>query len=372
MIIQQTNTRTKKVAIIVGLGIITLSSAILLITQTKKSEPVVSPVPKAVADYDENEKSISYYITTSQEFLNKARSLANSAGSEQTPEEKQEILATINQALDLANQAIAVYPHDDRGFSQRASIYQALIPFLPESTQLAITDLKQATQLNARNPDYFRQLAKLHSAKGEFENASLATYNAHVLSPTNVQTLYDLADYLEKSGQLNKASRYFEKLMALMVNDDENFEIVKARKMKIDRLLTQSGLEHLSEPGQEAPSMLNAQEETIIGTQELPLEQASLAHNLIIAEAGQDPGESDTGEIDTNAKTGNGTILAGQTEVVIENNHVAADKQIVIVATSETENQVVYLAARKENSWFKVSIDQPIGKNIKFDWWIVN
>lgn len=376
---------------IVAFGLVVLAiiiPAIRLLTKNQQPKDLISPLPasKTLANYEEEQKSISYYITISQEFLNKARELAN---SEQTPAEKQTIIASINQALDLANQAIAFYPNDDRGFSQRASIYQALIPFLPESANFAIQDLKEAIKLNRQNPQYRSRLAELYLIRqmaGDFENAALAFYNAYVLTPTDIQTIYDLADALEKSGQLKKASRYFEKLIGLLPANAKNLETIKNRQQQLEAMLAQANLEYLTEPGVSDLAPQPVVENKIIGTQELPLEQAALTSQVIIAGPATSKSDSVTSReshstslratlqeaFSINAKTGMGVIPAGETEVMIENNHVANDKQIVLVATSDTENKVLFLKAKKEGTWFKAGIDKQISHDLKFNWWIVD
>jgi len=92
----------------------------------------------------------------------------------------------------------------------------------------------------------------------------------------------------------------------------------------------------------------------------------------IIAGAHSEIITDQSAEINVNAKTGSNIIPANETEIIVKNKHIAHDKQIVIVATSPTENQIVHLTAKKENDWFKVGIDQPIENDIKFDWWIVD
>lgn len=387
---------------------ITIIIFIIIITIIKlgwrKPKPVlISPLPENLpqAAEEATSKSISYYITTSQEFLNKARELAEEtskgvevnqvnqgkgekppasqltdAPRQQTPEEKQRIIGLINQALDLANQAIAAYPRDDRGFAQRATIYQALTPFLPQAANFAIQDLKEAIKLNNQNPTYQNRLANLYIKIGDFEGAALAFYNAHLLAPTELQTLYNLADALEKSGQLTKAKFYFEKLLNLLPATDENQPVVKKRLENLEEAIVRVNLQYLTPPGETAPAA-SSKDSEIIGTQELPLEQAALAKKLIIATENETREEEIGSEVAVNAKTGEGTILAGQKETIIYNNNVANDKQIVIVPTGKTENRVVYLVAKKaaeenKQGWFKVGIDKPATNEIKFRWWIVD
>ena len=392
--------RILKALMIVGVG-----TWIVAKIQTKPT-PLVSPLPDSTGGSnalsagspaeEKTYQTVSYYITTSQGFLTKAREMAQEE-QQQTPQQKQKIIELVNQALDVINQGIAAYPLDDRVFAQRAAIYQALTPFLPEAGKFAIQDLREATKLNNQNPSYYTRLANLYLGAGDFEGAALAFYNAYQLEPTNLQTLYNLADCLEKSGQLTKASRYFEKLLGLLPAGDENLPGLQSRLETLKAAIAKSGLKYLSEPGEIAPAASSQQKE-IIGTQELPLEQAMLAKGVIIAEdnprclpnptskVGECPEFSTI--VSVNAKSGEGVIPAGKTETIIYNNNVGADKQIVIVPfEGDFKNRVVFVAAKKASDqecqptstpgvsggcgWFKVGVDSPPKDKIKFKWWIV-
>jgi hypothetical protein len=111
------------------------------------------------------------------------------------------------------------------------------------------------------------------------------------------------------------------------------------------------------------------------------LEQAAIKRNVIIAS-----GEESTGNIEqsstlqANAKTGVGTIPAGQTSITINNNHVAAGSQIIVSAEDNRQNKVLFVSARKVGSpstgsglgWFKVDLDSPGNQDTKFNWWIID
>ena len=364
-----------------GIFLIILMVVSLIGLKIQAKPKLVSPVAKvAQNEPEENKKrSISYYITTSQEFLNQASSLANN-NSDQTIEQKQEIIDKVEKALAIINQGIQAYPQDDRVYAQRASIYQSLIPFIPKVGKRAIADLVQATQINSKNPDYYRRLANLYQQAGDFENAASAFFNAYQLSPTDSQTLYNLAVALEKSGQIDKAIRYYDKLIALLPADDQNLETLKQQKANLEKLLVNANLEHLSEPGMEmVPQKPANVSQPILGTEELPLEQAAITSQVIIAS----PEEKQlisaaAGEISVNAKTGKGVLPAGETEVQIDNAHITNQSMIYLVPTSETENKVIYVKAKKaavqnkELGWFKVAIDTSVGKDIEFTWWVIN
>jgi len=429
------------------------------LVKPKPQTPLVSPLPNSAGERErlltesaaeeKTYQTVSYYITTSQQFLNKARELAeetsglksekmesavsevtgeaksevsredtnrtapnetkaaiesgiagvtNRAGNsaaekseslprQQTPEEKQKIIELVNQALDIINQGIAAYPLDDRVFAQRAAIYQALTPILSDAGKLAIQDLKEAIKLNNQNPAYHTRLAKLYLSDGDFEGAALSFYNAHQLAPTDLQILYNLADTLEKGGQLTKAVQWFEKLLGLLPTNDENQEKIHQRLTVLKEAINKANLKYLSSPGELAMPAASSKEKEIIGTQELPLEQAVLANQLIIAneKKANNAGQS-SAEISLNALSGEGVIPSGQTEIIIYNNNVQTTSKIVVVPLKgDFKNRVLFVAAKKSSSpqecehkdafeacgWFKVGVDTPPKDKIKFKWWII-
>lgn len=375
-----------------------------LLVKPRPQPPLVSPLPTSEEENktsissaeEKTYQTVSYYITTSQQFLNKAQelSLQTSGGEnsprQQTPEEKQKIIELINQALDIINQGIAAYPLDDRVFAQRAAIYQALTPIFPESGKLAAQDLKEAIKLNNQNPTYHTRLAQLYLAGGDFEGAALSFYNAYLLAPTDLQILYNLADTLEKGGQLTKAAVWFEKLLGLLPANDQNQEKIRQRLTALKEAINKANLKYLTSPGQLAVPAASSKEKEIIGTQELPLEQAALASKIIIAEEKEanNAGQA-SAEVSLNALSGEGIIPAGKTEITIYNNNVKATSKIVIVPLEgDFKNRVLFVAAKKASlpeclpettpgvaregcGWFKVGVDSPPKDEIKFKWWII-
>jgi len=382
----------KKIIFITIISFITVITVITVIKLPWGEKQLISPLP---ASEEENKTSISsaeektyqtvsYYITTSQQFLNKAQelSLQTSGGEnsprQQTPEEKQKIIELINQALDIINQGIAAYPNDDRVFAQRAAIYQALTPIFPEARKLAVQDLKEAIKLNNQNPSYHTHLAQLYLAGGDFEGAALSFYNAYQLAPTDLQILYNLADTLEKGGQLTKAAVWFEKLLGLLPAGEDQ-EKIRQRLTALKEAIAKANLKYLSSPGELAVPAASGKEKEIIGTQELPLEQAVLAGKLIIAgeKEANNAGQS-SAQVALNALSGEGIIPAGKTEITIYNNNVQATSKIVIVPLEgDFKNRVLFVAAKRSNDpgssrgWFKVGVDSPPKDEIKFKWWIV-
>lgn len=126
---------------------------------TKAAQPdttlATSPAPAAQADLAstdagaESDSAYQYALTLAQGYLNKAVDLSRSSQSRQTDEDKQEILALIDTALQHANQAIDRQPRDGTGFLVRARIYMTASVLKPELAALADQDRQIAVALGA-------------------------------------------------------------------------------------------------------------------------------------------------------------------------------------------------------------------------------
>ena len=279
-----------------------VSAAAIVGIKTSKTPKIISPNSKlADADNIKNHKSISFYIETSQELLNQARFTANS-NSEQTEKQKQEIIEKVKKAINLASEGVDAYPADDRIYAQRAEIYSSLASFVPESLNFAVIDLTQAIAINSKNPDYHRRLANLHQQKQNYNGAALSFFNAHKLEPTNNQTLYNLAFSLEKAGQVEKAVQYYSKLIALLPQDAQDLTEIKSHKKVLEELIASADLKYINSPLEE--DLLNESEDdySLMGLEELPLEQAMAYNNLVIASLEETQNTSQDSQILINAK----------------------------------------------------------------------
>jgi len=80
--------------------------------------------------------------------------------------------------------------------------------------------------------------------------------------------------------------------------------------------------------------------------------------------------------IKTNATAGIGLLPANEEEVMIYNPQVTAESLIYVTATTNTENKVLYVKAKKtttddEPGWFIVALNESIAQDVQFNWWII-
>lgn len=72
-------------------------------------------------------------------------------------------------------------------------------------------------------------------------------------------------------------------------------------------------------------------------------------------------------------KTAGKAILpAGNKEMVIYTSYVGDNSLVYLTPQSSTNNKVVYVAGKKAGEFIHVAIDEPIEKDVEFNWWIIN
>ena len=367
--------RNKKFVLGLGIGLILLiviPGVILLSGRDKSEKEILVGLDQQTPSTESKQYPVTYYVTTSQQFLARAQGL--SAQEEQTQTDKEKIIAEIKKALQIIDEGVRFYPQDDRIYAQRASIYQALVPTLDEARKYALIDLKTASNLNPQNPEYHQKMGELYQSLGNLDNSASCFYNAYNLEPNNQQILYYLANSLEQSGQLEKAVYYFGKLITLLPDTDENKVKLVDRKARIKKMVLTVKAETLSDPSLTIPDKPES-EEFILGSQDLPLEQAFANSSLIIAQ-GEDALSSTSSETDQNAKSGQALLPADQKEIKIFSQQINLNSKI-LVQTNEGEKITLSVRAKKaaeenETGWFRVEADKTPEKDLEFTWWIVD
>jgi hypothetical protein len=98
---------------------------------------------------------------------------------------------------------------------------------------------------------------------------------------------------------------------------------------------------------------------------------------LAIANAEEEVSQTSPTEIETNATAGQAVLPADETEINIKSQFVTDKTMIYVTPTSETQNKVLFVKAKKghsdeETGWFKVGLDTAIDQDISFNWWIIN
>jgi hypothetical protein len=111
---------------------------------------------------------------------------------------------------------------------------------------------------------------------------------------------------------------------------------------------------------------------------------------IIASREASQSGEIIPGVWVTNASAGTAVLPAGKTETIIYSPAVREESLVYLTPLSSTQNNVLYVKAKKPTSeecklettpdstslkdcgWFKVGVDTPLFKEVKFNWWIID
>jgi len=350
-------------------GISLLSIGSLILFKNKSSTPsfpqqTISPSAQSQTYPTPTQipKSIHHYLLTSQSSFTEA-----TATQGQDP---QQTISLLNEAVDYATQAIALFPTDYRGFEQRAKIYSALTPENPEDSgsylHQAIADYQKALRLQPDNSDITKILAELWAKKGSVDNTLAYLQMAIGLEPTKAQHYYDLAHIQTQIGQISEAVQTYQHLLPLLSDSDQKTK-VSEEKNSLQALLTQN--ENLDPQASE--STPNQTPDLIEELNQAPAIQALAGTGPVIATPQEEKDLAVTGQTDSNALSGTAIILANQTELVISSQSLTPSSHVYTTITKGGKNQILTLKS-KDDSSFTVSLDSPATENVEFKWWITN
>lgn len=126
-----------------------LTSAVA--AQTSAPQDYQQAVPASANTDATSSNDIEYELSLSNGFLQKAIKVSNSS-SEQTVDEKNQVIQLLNQAMEAANRAIQLAPNDPRAYTSRGRVYLASAVVKPEMKALSDQDFAKAAELGSPNP----------------------------------------------------------------------------------------------------------------------------------------------------------------------------------------------------------------------------
>ena len=370
-----------KLIIAIGsfLALAVVISFTIILTAPQKEQPIIVPLSKKRAQISETPSTTiqkaAYYINISQKFLTKGEEI--SSQENQSAQDKERILAMIQNSLDTINQGVNYYPQDDRLFAQRAKIYQSIASFSPNALNAALSNLDQARQLSPQNPIYPKTQSKILIRQGKYQDAVYYANLAYQIEPTNLQNLANLGQVQTQAGQISNAINSYQTLTSLMPQSNEQVSQIEKEIKSLRELLAQAKQSESSQlhlAGQKSIPTIN---EIPSDIQLLPQKQASITKDLIVAAPGGENNSSQSGQPNLNAIAGEAILPPQQKEVIIYNHHVGNQKQILISAEGDTQNQALFVKTKEANPdqgepYFVVAVHHSIDQIIKFKWWIIN
>jgi len=83
--------------------------------------------------------------------------------------------------------------------------------------------------------------------------------------------------------------------------------------------------------------------------------------------------ENEDGENVNASSIGTATIIAGDTEIVVETDVIVSGARVFVTPVSDLIDSVFHVEKDFENNSFKIVIDPSINdENVLFDWFVVN
>ena len=103
--------------------------------------------------------------------------------------------------------------------------------------------------------------------------------------------------------------------------------------------------------------------------------------SLIIASEPQIPIATSSALLTSNATAGTATLPASKTDLIISTDKLTPNSMVYLTPMGSTNNQVLYVKNKVvtpatetslSQSYFTISIDQPLGQDVGINWWIIN
>ncbi|MFA5750316.1 MAG: polymer-forming cytoskeletal protein, partial [Candidatus Shapirobacteria bacterium] len=82
-----------------------------------------------------------------------------------------------------------------------------------------------------------------------------------------------------------------------------------------------------------------------------------------------------TAQLNSNATAGTTNLPAGKTELIISTDKLNANSMVYLTPIGSTNNQVLYIKNKVfsgSESYFTISIDNPLTQDISINWWVIN
>jgi tetratricopeptide (TPR) repeat protein len=363
----------------------------LVVVKPKQSQsnqtltPVITPATtqqsvQTSSKQGESKQQLDSYLLSAQSLLTKAIALSK----ESDPNNNQQIVELINEAIDTTNRAIVNYPTSAQAYAQQAKIYQTIISYMPEAKDAAIAYWQQAIKIDSNNPEYYTKLADIYLNQTDTKAIQYAIFyleKAVETDPTNPDRLKKLAKTQSQAGQINQAKTTYQRLLGIL-SDENQIAKIQSEIDSLNKLLAEAASEGTQN---NAEQIINPQNNAEIALPDSPpkLQASDLAGiNTFIAEPRESEimnHESISEVSETNAKSGTAVIPAGKKQVEICNDNLGPDTQVYLVPEENNQNTILFVKSKSPYNPetahcpnFIAGIAKPLDTDLKFRWWIID
>ncbi len=350
-------------------GLSLLSVGGLLFFKTR-SEAIISP-QASISQQQDTEiptptqvpKSIQHFLLTSQQYFSQALQLQN------TQANQTQVVAALNQSLAAANDAIQEFPTDYRGYEQRGRIYQSLLDSKPDLITQTLSDFTMASHFNPTSADLTHTVANLYAKKGDLADTLSYLTKTITLEPTKAQNFYDLAQLQQQAGLIADAASTYSQLLTILPDPTQKQQ-VQTQLSALQQLLKKNTSGRLP-----TPTIYPSEVQKDVGGPTIvttgPTIQADTGQGLIIAAPATASAVIVTGQTQSNALSGDGTLVPNQVFFTLTNTNITSHSQILVSLIQGGKNQTLKVLSKSDGAC-TIGFDVPVNENVKFKWWIIN
>lgn len=149
-----------------------------------------------------------------------ASALANKADI--TDQEKEQVSALLQQAVQEARAATVLDPSDTLNWQVLAQVYQNLIGVAEDADQWTVQAYVKAIENNPTNPAIRIALANVFMNQEQFDQAIGVLQQAKQIKSDFPNTFYNLAIAFQRKGDLDSAKQAFEAVLKLLPDQSED------------------------------------------------------------------------------------------------------------------------------------------------------
>jgi len=153
-----------------------------------------------------------------------ASALANK--TDITDQEKEQVSALLQQAVQEARAATVLDPDDSLNWQVLAQVYQNLIGVAEDAENWTVQAYVRAIETNPTNPALRIALANVFMNQDQNQQAIGILQQAAQIKNNFPNTFYNLAVALQRSGDLVAAKQAFQAVLALLPEQSEDYNLV--------------------------------------------------------------------------------------------------------------------------------------------------
>jgi cytochrome c-type biogenesis protein CcmH/NrfG len=169
-----------------------------------------------------NPLNANYHRTYALTNLSLATALSDKANL--TPEEQAQLPHLIQQAVESAQTATKLKPHQALNWQVLGQIYANLIKIIPQADQEAIAAYLEAIKLEPENSELLFNLGKIFYQTGNYPEAQKLLTQVIELQPSSAQAYYHLANTYRQLDQPTPALSTYELLLQLLEPGTKDFQ----------------------------------------------------------------------------------------------------------------------------------------------------